>query len=146
MDCSLPGFSVRGILQGRILECIAISFSRSSNSVSFSGLKSTERNNTDPTTTLVPVPSRPCLRGQLTSHSLWSLNCFYFYYSDPVLLGRVKGKRDYIEPLFNKINPVLGATYEVFRYTVILRYQDLPVDTKIWRCSSLYIKWCVWVA
>ena len=27
MDCSLPGFSVRGILQARMLECVAISFS-----------------------------------------------------------------------------------------------------------------------
>ena len=30
MDCSLPGSSVHGILQGRILEWIAISFSRGS--------------------------------------------------------------------------------------------------------------------
>ena len=28
MDCSLPGSSVRGILQARILEWVAISFSR----------------------------------------------------------------------------------------------------------------------
>ena len=28
MDCSLPGFSVRGIFQARILEWVAISFSR----------------------------------------------------------------------------------------------------------------------
>ena len=28
MDCSPPGFSVHGILQGRILECVAIPFSR----------------------------------------------------------------------------------------------------------------------
>ena len=28
MGCSLPGFSVHGILQARILECLAISFSR----------------------------------------------------------------------------------------------------------------------
>ena len=28
IDCSLPGFSVRGILQARILELVAISFSR----------------------------------------------------------------------------------------------------------------------
>ena len=28
MGCSLPGFSVHGILQERILECVAISFSR----------------------------------------------------------------------------------------------------------------------
>ena len=28
MDCSLPGSSVHGILQARILECVAISFSR----------------------------------------------------------------------------------------------------------------------
>ena len=27
MDCSLPGFSVHGILQARILEWVAISFS-----------------------------------------------------------------------------------------------------------------------
>ena len=27
MDCSLPGFSVRGILQARTLEWVAISFS-----------------------------------------------------------------------------------------------------------------------
>ena len=27
MDCNLPGFSDHGILQARILECIAISFS-----------------------------------------------------------------------------------------------------------------------
>ena len=27
MDCSLPGFSVHGILQARTLECVAISFS-----------------------------------------------------------------------------------------------------------------------
>ena len=30
MDCSLPGFSVHGILQARILEWVAISFSRGS--------------------------------------------------------------------------------------------------------------------
>ena len=30
MGCSLPGSSVHGILQARILECVAISFSRSS--------------------------------------------------------------------------------------------------------------------
>ena len=30
MDCSLPGLSVRGILQARILEWIAIPFSRGS--------------------------------------------------------------------------------------------------------------------
>ena len=30
MDCSLPGFSVRGILQARLLEWIAIPFSRGS--------------------------------------------------------------------------------------------------------------------
>ena len=28
MDCSLPGFSVHGVLQAGILECIAISFSK----------------------------------------------------------------------------------------------------------------------
>ena len=28
MDCSPPGFSVHGILQARILECVAISYSR----------------------------------------------------------------------------------------------------------------------
>ena len=31
MDCSLPGFSVRGVFQARILEWSAISFSRGSN-------------------------------------------------------------------------------------------------------------------
>ena len=30
MDCSLPGSSVRGILQARILEWVAISYSRES--------------------------------------------------------------------------------------------------------------------
>ena len=30
MDCSLPGFSVHGILQARTLEWVAISFSRGS--------------------------------------------------------------------------------------------------------------------
>ena len=30
MDCSLPGFSVHGILQARILQCVAISSSRGS--------------------------------------------------------------------------------------------------------------------
>ena len=30
MDCSLPGFSVHGILQARILEWVAIAFSRGS--------------------------------------------------------------------------------------------------------------------
>ena len=30
MDCSLPGSSFHGILQARVLECIAISFSRES--------------------------------------------------------------------------------------------------------------------
>ena len=30
MDCSLPGFSVHGILQARILEWVTISFSRGS--------------------------------------------------------------------------------------------------------------------
>ena len=32
MDCSLPGSSVHGVLQARILECVAISFSRGSSS------------------------------------------------------------------------------------------------------------------
>ena len=30
MDCSLPGFSVHGVLQARILEWVVISFSRES--------------------------------------------------------------------------------------------------------------------
>ena len=30
MDCSLPGSSLHGILQAKILECVAISFSRGS--------------------------------------------------------------------------------------------------------------------
>ena len=30
MDCSLPGFSVHGIFQARVLEWVAISFSRES--------------------------------------------------------------------------------------------------------------------
>ena len=30
MDCSLPGFSIHGIFQARILECVVISFSRRS--------------------------------------------------------------------------------------------------------------------
>ena len=30
MDCSPPGSSVHGILQARILECVAISFSKGS--------------------------------------------------------------------------------------------------------------------
>ena len=30
MDCSLPGSSLHGILQARVLECVAISFSRGS--------------------------------------------------------------------------------------------------------------------
>ena len=30
MDCSPPGFFVHGIFQARILECVAISFSRGS--------------------------------------------------------------------------------------------------------------------
>ena len=30
MDCSLPGSAVHGILQARILECIAVPFSRGS--------------------------------------------------------------------------------------------------------------------
>ena len=30
MDCNLPGFSVHGILQARILEWVTISFSRGS--------------------------------------------------------------------------------------------------------------------
>ena len=30
MDCSLPGFSIHGILQARILEWVTISFSRGS--------------------------------------------------------------------------------------------------------------------
>ena len=32
MDCTLPGFSVHGILQARILEWVAVSFSRGSSS------------------------------------------------------------------------------------------------------------------
>ena len=31
MDCSLPGFSVHGIFQARVLEWVAISFSRADN-------------------------------------------------------------------------------------------------------------------
>ena len=34
MDCSLPGFSVHGILQARILEWVAIPLSRRSSKVS----------------------------------------------------------------------------------------------------------------
>ena len=34
MDCSLPGSSVHGILQARILEWVAISFSRGSSQTS----------------------------------------------------------------------------------------------------------------
>ena len=30
VDCSLPGYSVRGILQARVLEWVAVSFSRGS--------------------------------------------------------------------------------------------------------------------
>ena len=30
MDCSMPGSSVHGIFQARVLECVAISFSRGS--------------------------------------------------------------------------------------------------------------------
>ena len=30
MDCSLPGFSVHGIIQARILEWVAIAFTRGS--------------------------------------------------------------------------------------------------------------------
>ena len=30
MDFSLPGFSIHGILQARVLECVAISFSKGS--------------------------------------------------------------------------------------------------------------------
>ena len=30
MDCSLPGYSVHGILQARILECVTLSSSRGS--------------------------------------------------------------------------------------------------------------------
>ena len=30
MDCSLPDFSIRGILEARVLQWVAISFSRSS--------------------------------------------------------------------------------------------------------------------
>ena len=30
MDCRLPGLSVHGIFQARVLECVAISFSRGS--------------------------------------------------------------------------------------------------------------------
>ena len=30
MDCSLPGSSIHGIFQARVLECIAISYSRGS--------------------------------------------------------------------------------------------------------------------
>ena len=46
MDCSLPGSSVHGILQARILELVAISFSRGSSRarnwthVSYAGLLS----------------------------------------------------------------------------------------------------------
>jgi len=33
MDCSLPGSSIHGILQARLLEWVAISFSRNMNTV-----------------------------------------------------------------------------------------------------------------
>ena len=39
MDCSLPGFSVHGIFQARVLEWVAISFSRT-NTLSFIFLQS----------------------------------------------------------------------------------------------------------
>ena len=35
MDCSLPGFSVHGILQARILEWVTISFSRGPSRLSY---------------------------------------------------------------------------------------------------------------
>ena len=36
MDCSLPRFSVHGIFQARLLEWVAISFSKEGNSLHFS--------------------------------------------------------------------------------------------------------------
>ena len=39
MDCSLPGSSVHGILQARIVEWVAISFSRGSSQESDPGIK-----------------------------------------------------------------------------------------------------------
>ena len=49
MDCSLPGSSVHGILQVRILEWVAISFSRGSSPLSV--LKSKD----------IPLPSKVCI-------------------------------------------------------------------------------------
>ena len=40
MDCSLPGSSIHGILQARILEWIAISFSRGSFQIAATAAKS----------------------------------------------------------------------------------------------------------
>ena len=39
MDCSLPGFSVHGILQTTILEQVAISFSKGSSRTRFPALQ-----------------------------------------------------------------------------------------------------------
>ena len=58
MDCSLAASSVHGILQERILECIAISFSRESSWLKIE-------------------PSSPALQANSLPTELWGKSLFY---------------------------------------------------------------------
>ena len=64
MDCSPPGSSVHGILQGRILEWVAISFSR--------GSSHTKIESTSPAWQVDPLP----LSHQGSPNSYYSINNF----------------------------------------------------------------------
>ena len=76
MDCSLPGSSVHGISQARILECVAISYSRGSSrpkdrtQVSFVSSIVRWIFTTEP-------PGKPIVlfNSEVVSDSLWPLDC-----------------------------------------------------------------------
>jgi len=70
MDCSPPGFSVHGISQRRILECVAVSFSRGS---SHSGIKLVSL--TSPalaSSSLSPVPPEKSKEKNWENGILWT--------------------------------------------------------------------------
>ena len=64
LDCSLPGFSVHGIFQARILEWVAISFSRGS---SWPRIK--------PTSPRSPALEADCLSAEPLGKILWFYKC-----------------------------------------------------------------------
>ena len=79
MDCSLPGSSVRGILQARVLEWVAISFSnliRLLNSLCKNGYKRLLKNGIS---LLVPEIKNPPSKPRCPSTDEWIKKLWYIY-------------------------------------------------------------------